>query len=148
MSIKTLFEDIADAIREKSGSSDTYTPAEMPEAIRNISGKPTINNFQLTVIGGYNGNAPIILNINGTEVFRAIGKPLYNLTYTPPSGLIDSFKGDPISISITPPAGQSSSNFLNVKLSGGIVFDSGQIYPVGSNQSFGYNYDSGIISLE
>lgn len=38
MSIKSLFEDIADAIREKSGSSDTYTPAEMPEAIRNISG--------------------------------------------------------------------------------------------------------------
>lgn len=38
MSIKSLFEDIADAIREKSGSSDTYTPAEMPQAIANISG--------------------------------------------------------------------------------------------------------------
>jgi len=38
MSIKSLFEDIAEAIREKSGSSDTYTPTEMPEAIRNISG--------------------------------------------------------------------------------------------------------------
>lgn len=37
MSIKSLFEDIADAIREKSGSSDTYTPAEMPDAISEIS---------------------------------------------------------------------------------------------------------------
>lgn len=148
MSIKSLFEDIADAIREKSGSSDTYTPAEMPDAIRNISGKPAINNFQLTVIGGYNGDAPIILNINDTEVFIAIGNSPYNLTYKPPSGIIDSFRGDPINISITPPAGQSSSNFLNVKLSGGIVFDSGKIYPLGSNQSYGYNYDSGIIYLE
>lgn len=42
MSIKSLFEDIADAIREKSGSSDTYTPAEMPSAIRSIpSGSST-----------------------------------------------------------------------------------------------------------
>lgn len=36
MSIKSLFEDIADAIREKSGSIDTYTPAEMPDAITNL----------------------------------------------------------------------------------------------------------------
>jgi hypothetical protein len=36
MSIKSLFEDIGDAIREKSGSSDTYTPAEMPQAIQDI----------------------------------------------------------------------------------------------------------------
>ena len=42
MSIKSLFEDIADAIREKSGINDTYTPAEMPSAIRSIpSGSST-----------------------------------------------------------------------------------------------------------
>lgn len=39
MSIRTYFEDIADAIREASGSSDTYTPSEMPDAIKNITPK-------------------------------------------------------------------------------------------------------------
>lgn len=38
MSIKNLFQDIADAIREASGNADLYTPSEMPDAIRNISG--------------------------------------------------------------------------------------------------------------
>lgn len=38
MSIRTYFENIADAIREKTGEAVTYTPEEMPDAIRNISG--------------------------------------------------------------------------------------------------------------
>lgn len=33
----SLLSDIADAIREKNGSSDTYTPAEMAEAIADIT---------------------------------------------------------------------------------------------------------------
>ena len=33
-----VFSDIADAIRSKNGSSNTYTPAQMPEAIENIPG--------------------------------------------------------------------------------------------------------------
>ena len=31
-------QDIADAIREKTGTSDTYTPAQMGEGVRSISG--------------------------------------------------------------------------------------------------------------
>lgn len=38
MSIRTHFEDIAEAIREKLQSTDTFTPSEMPGAIRSISG--------------------------------------------------------------------------------------------------------------
>lgn len=33
---RQALQDIADAIREKNGSSDTYTPSEMAEAIKNI----------------------------------------------------------------------------------------------------------------
>lgn len=35
---RQALQDIADAIREKNGSSDTYTPSEMAEAIRSIEG--------------------------------------------------------------------------------------------------------------
>lgn len=35
---RQALQDIADAIREKNGSSDTYTPSEMAEAIRGIVG--------------------------------------------------------------------------------------------------------------
>ena len=31
------YQNIADAIREMTGSTDSYTPAEMPAAIRSIS---------------------------------------------------------------------------------------------------------------
>lgn len=36
MSLTSVFTDIADAIRSKNGSSDTYTPAQMPQAIQDI----------------------------------------------------------------------------------------------------------------
>lgn len=34
----SVFEDIADAIRVKSGSSDTYVPGDMAQAILDIEG--------------------------------------------------------------------------------------------------------------
>jgi hypothetical protein len=36
MAINTLFQNIADAIREKAGTSGLLTPAQMPSAIANI----------------------------------------------------------------------------------------------------------------
>lgn len=44
------FSDIADAIRVKTGKSDTMTPAEMPTEIASISGGSKISNIY---IGGY-----------------------------------------------------------------------------------------------
>ena len=38
MSLTSIFQDIADAIRAKTGKSDTMTPAEMPTEIASISG--------------------------------------------------------------------------------------------------------------
>lgn len=38
MAIETYFEDIADAIRERGGTSATLTPAQMPQAILDIPG--------------------------------------------------------------------------------------------------------------
>ena len=36
MALTDVFSDIADAIREKTGTTDTFTPAEMPDAIADI----------------------------------------------------------------------------------------------------------------
>lgn len=38
MAIETYFKNIADAIRERDGSSGLITPAQMPQAIRDIPG--------------------------------------------------------------------------------------------------------------
>lgn len=38
MAIETYFEDIADAIRERGGTSAALTPAQMPQAIADIPG--------------------------------------------------------------------------------------------------------------
>jgi len=49
MSIRTYFENIADAIREKIKSADAYTPEEMPEAIRSIkTGGDLYTNYSYT----------------------------------------------------------------------------------------------------
>ena len=42
--LETAFLNIADAIRNKNGSQDTYTPSQMPEAISAISGVDVANN--------------------------------------------------------------------------------------------------------
>ena len=50
MITESYLEDIADAIREKKGGSDTYTPGEMAEAISSIDGgsTPVINSLNVT----------------------------------------------------------------------------------------------------
>lgn len=144
MSIRSYFENIADAIREVSGSSDTYTPAEMPDAIRNIT-PATPHNFQITVTGGYNGGATITVKYDGNSVFTATGNSPYNLVYNPSGGSFTDGNGDTVSITITPPVNQSGK--LIISLSGGIVYTTGEISPAGFNTSYGYNFDSGVIDV-
>lgn len=51
MSIKTLFQNIADAIKEKNPSVTTVTPSEMPEAIRGISGGDGLDMSKINFVG-------------------------------------------------------------------------------------------------
>ena len=44
------FDDIADAIRDKNYTQNTYTPTQMPQAIRDISGAPTIRDARYLFI--------------------------------------------------------------------------------------------------
>lgn len=144
MSIRTYFENIAEAIRTVTGGSDTYTPAEMPDAIENIT-PPISHTFQITVTGGYNGGAVITVKYNGNSVFTATGNSPYNLAYNPSGGSFLDANGNTVNITINPPT--SSAGKLVIELSGGIIYNTGEISPTGSNTSYGYNYDSGIITV-
>lgn len=144
MSIKSLFQDIADAIREVEGSSTTYTPTEMPEAIRNIT-PPITHYLRITVTGGYNGGATINIYYDNIPVFTTTGNSPYNLAYNPANGSFLDAGGNTVNITVNPPATNTSA--LTINLTGGIIYTSSNIMPNGSNTSYGYNYDSGAISV-
>lgn len=57
MAIESYFEDIADAIRERGGTSATLTPAGMPQAILDIPG------------GGGGGGITVITNFTDTTIY-------------------------------------------------------------------------------
>ena len=77
MAVKTINDeiltDIADAIREKGGTSDTLYPHEMPDAIREletgeianhteITVTPTDSNQTITPSGDYNGFSKVVVS--------------------------------------------------------------------------------------
>jgi len=51
MSIKSLFENIANAIKNVYGTTDTLTPAEMPEAITNFNSIFQTKNLSTPISG-------------------------------------------------------------------------------------------------
>lgn len=71
---ESSLEAIADAIRAKNGTQNTYKPAQMAEAIEAISGggiTPVINSLSVTENGTYtapsgvDGYSPITVNVSG-----------------------------------------------------------------------------------
>lgn len=52
----TNLKAIADAIRAKNGTEETYKPSEMAEAIKSISAVEEKNTVTVTVLGKYNSN--------------------------------------------------------------------------------------------
>lgn len=72
MSIRTYFENIADAIRQKAGTQDTYTPEEMPDAIANLPS------------GGGSQEIPFFsyLKFLSNYINLFVGNPLVGNTFT------------------------------------------------------------------
>lgn len=76
MITESYLEDIADAIREKKGGSNTYTPGEMAEAISSIDcgSTPVINSLNVTPSESqqvFNAS-----NIDGYKPVTVVGIPL------------------------------------------------------------------------
>lgn len=144
MSVTQLFEDIADAIRDKNPNVNLLTPTEMPQAIRDIPSGQS-HSYRITVKGGYNGGATITVYYDGYIKFQATGNSPYNLAYSPASGSFTDAGGRTVSITITPPVNNTSP--LVISLSGGISGTTGDIMPQGANTSYGYDYDSTTIPV-
>lgn len=77
---ETHLEDIADAIREKLDTEDTYTPGEMAAAIGQIHGEPVLQaktantNGTVTPDTGYEGMSSVIVNVPNTYTQGDEGK--------------------------------------------------------------------------
>ena len=71
------YEDIADAIREKNGTSDTYTPSEMARAIRGIETGGDVTGVKGNAESSYRtGNVNITpANIGAKAVQSAVSSP-------------------------------------------------------------------------
>lgn len=63
MGLTQVFSDIADAIREKSGSSDTYLPTEMAQAILDIPSGST-GNIDMTDITQFRQSSMNYLSVD------------------------------------------------------------------------------------
>lgn len=77
---ESYLEDIADAIREKNGTQNTYTPAQMAAAISNISGTAAISVVDTTDTNGGTVRTITSLDISDTTAVAsdvASGKYFY-----------------------------------------------------------------------
>lgn len=96
-------EDIADAIREKNGTQNSYTVAQMGSAVRAIETQPDLEVLNATENGNYlpsagkDGFSEVNVNVESGE---AVVQPLsvsQNGTYNPPSG-VDGFA--PVTVNV------------------------------------------------
>lgn len=77
MVTESYLDDIADAIRAKKGTQDTYTPAEMADAIESISG------------GGITPTGTISITENGTVDVTQYASAEVNVPSVTPTGTIN-----------------------------------------------------------
>lgn len=95
----TYLEDIADAIRDKTGGSDTYTPSQMATAINNLSTKVVLPTQGICF--AYSNSSSAITNLFNSldtsqvwrfdNFFRGSGNSGNNLDGNPP--LFDTSNG-------------------------------------------------------
>ena len=90
------YTNIANAIRYKNGSSDTYKPSEMPQAIRDIITDPTIEALTVTQNGiytapaGVDGYSPVNVSVSGGEFAANIYWHIVKICAGDPSVVIHS----------------------------------------------------------
>lgn len=102
---ETNIQDIAAAIREKNGSQNVYTVAQMGNAVRAIHTDPVLESLSVTENGNYlpsagkDGFSSVSVNVEGGS--EAVVQSLtvtQNGTYNPPSG-VDGYA--PVTVNVS-----------------------------------------------
>lgn len=96
--LESSLEDIADAIREKNGTQNTYKPGEMGDAIREISGgNVTVEALSVTQNGTYTAQegeaySPVTVNVSGGSATLIDKNINANGTYNASDDSADGYK--------------------------------------------------------
>lgn len=120
-----------------SGTSDptTIQGNDGDTYIKYILGIPVA--LKTSIIGGYNGGAPLKCYIDNNLVLSATGTTPYNLDYDVKTASYTV--GDhTISIVVTPPANSTSALVITWSIDNIVVWTE-SIMPDGANTSYGYN---------
>ena len=93
--------------------------------------------LKTSIVGGFNGSAPLRCYVNDTLILSATGNSPYNLDYDvkTASYIIGSHT---ISVVVTPPANSTSALVITWSLDNTVVWTE-TIMPAGGNTSYGYN---------
>lgn len=119
MSVAQLFKDIADAIREKTGSEDLITPLQMPDAIRAIETGGSMHNYSTEEqqIGTWINGKPlyeiVVKNVNHATVLDLSYLNIETIIYMEALGCNTSagfVDGDPVAYNIWTLNGLSGDN--------------------------------------
>lgn len=101
---ETNIQNIASAIREKNGTQNTYTVAQMGEAVRSIKTQPDLETLNATENGNYlpstgkDGFSSVRVNVEGEEPVVQPLNATQNGTYNPPSG-VDGYA--PVTVNVS-----------------------------------------------
>jgi hypothetical protein len=142
---RQILTDIADAIREKKGTSELMKPTQMAESILSIQGGDNAARYSVSVTGGYNGGAVITVKIKNTTIFTATASDTYNLVYDKVSGS-QTVDGVEYSVTVTPPTNNTAP--LGISLSNSEEEKTFSVPYKKVNTSYGYDYsDEGTIHI-
>lgn len=140
---ETNIRDIASAIREQNGTQDSYTVAQMGNAVRAIKTQPDLEVLNATENGNYlpsagkDGFSSVAVNVESSEPVVQSLSVTQNGTYTPPSG-VDGYT--PVTVNVSGTAGRMQSKVVTQN---GIVFaDSG--YDGLESVNVNVNYPGGL----
>lgn len=105
---ESSLHNIAEAIRYKNGTENTYKPSEMANAIREISGggsEPTISPLSVTANGTYtaptgvDGYSPVTVNVSGGGSTLGTKTITENGTYNASSDSLDGYSSVTVNVS-------------------------------------------------